>query len=102
MIREAVMKSSPSYVVLVMRGDDWEALGPVATSFATKASAEGAAHDLSARFPKRTFGVYRLQCLFGTEQKIVRRSVKAESARAAMPEKRALLEKNLYKLRAAE
>lgn len=96
------MKSNPSYIVLVMRGDAWESLGPLVVPFVTKALADIAAQDLSARFPQRTFGVYRLQTTFATEQKLVRQNINAESPRVRSPQKRALPERNLYKFRAAE
>ncbi len=70
------MRSNPTYVVLAMRGDAWEAVGPLVATHPTLKAAENAAYELSARFPQRTFGVYQLQTVFGTEQKIVKQKIK--------------------------
>ncbi len=92
------MRSNPTYVVLAMRGDAWEAVGPMATTYPTAKAAESAAYELSARFTQRTFGVYQLQTVFGTEQKIVKQKVKPAEAVHDEAEQQPM--RNVYKIKA--
>lgn len=71
------MKPSPTYVVLAARGAGWESHGPIASEYPTLEQAEAAASELSARYPNRVLGVYELQTVFGTEQRVVKQQVKA-------------------------
>jgi hypothetical protein len=69
------MKAKQTYVVLAGRGSGWEIHGPIATEYSTLKEAEKAAHDLSARYPTWTIGVYELRTVFGTQQKVVKQKV---------------------------
>ncbi len=92
------MKANPTYVVLAARGAGWESHGPIASEYPTLEQAEAAASELSARYPNRVLGVYELQTVFGTEQRVVKQQVKVPSVRrradGAQPE-------NIVKIRAA-
>ncbi len=90
------MRSNPTYVVLAMRGDAWETVGPLVSTYPTLKAAEMAAYELSARFTQRTFGVYQLQTVFGTEQKIVKQKVKP--VEPAQDEAEPM--RNVYKIKA--
>lgn len=69
------MKPKPTYVVLAASGPSWQSHGPMASEYPTRDEAETAARELLARYPQRVLGVYELQSLFGTEQKIVKQNV---------------------------
>lgn len=66
----------------------WEIQGPLATELRTLKEAEAAAREISARYPQRTFGVYELKVVFGTQQKVVKKRVDAapETKRAVREE----------------
>ncbi|GAA0540852.1 hypothetical protein FHS83_000065 [Rhizomicrobium palustre] len=70
------MRQKSGYVVLADHGGGyWEVVGPVAPEHPTLKEAETAARELSARYPKRVFGVYELRAIFAIQEKVVKHRV---------------------------
>jgi hypothetical protein len=99
------MKAKPTYVILAMCGDGWEANGPLAATYHSLKDAETAASALSLRYPHKTLGVYELRSLLGTQQKVVKQRVEsaeepAKAKPAAKPAPKPAIADNILKIRA--